>query len=150
MNWTKYDTIRSKVSTGDIFFTASNALFSQAIRSVTRTTVSHVGFFVVIGSRVFTVECIEGSDCVMKLASVRFGNQKMLHIKTYSAISIDTILKDVGAVKYSLWSAILSPIYRTKSSEQYCAKWVAQKLKIKYPFLKRGIYPSDILTTYNQ
>lgn len=138
MDWIDYKQIRHEVITGDLFFETSNSLISRIIRFVTKGNVSHVGMFVKLGNRIFTVECKEGKGCVMTLASVRL--HKIIFIKTNSHIHIDNILKDINKIPYSYVAAIFSPFIKTKSSMEYCSKWVAQKLH-----LKCGKFPIDIL-----
>jgi len=51
-----YDEVRSTIKTGDLFFTYENSLIPKAIRKMTQSKVSHVGLFIWIEKRLYTVE----------------------------------------------------------------------------------------------
>ena len=146
-----YDDIRNSIQSGDIFFTYSDDVLSRLIRFFTRSSVSHVGLFIATGGRVFTVESIQGKGCVMTLASVRLKNKDFIVKEGHSLMEedIENILGDVGRVKYDWWGAAVSLFIDTKSSRQFCSEWVAQKLKLDFSFLRRGVTPVDILTMFS-
>jgi hypothetical protein len=142
-----YKDVRSKIRTGDVFFTASNALFSRMVRLVRRSTVSHVGVFYVLKGRIFVIECLEGKDCRMMLASERFKNKKLIH-KKGKKFHIDPLIF-VGRIKYNLTGALLSPFVRLKSDEKFCSTFTAMVFGIKLKHLKRDITPDDLLTYFS-
>jgi hypothetical protein len=58
---------------------------------------------------------------------------------------IENCLDDVGRIKYSLWGAILAPLFDTHHSNNICSEWVARKLDLQFDQLDRGILPIDIM-----
>lgn len=146
--WTTYQKAKSKIKHGDVFFTASPALFSRLIRWFTKSKVSHCGIFVKIGRRMFAVESIEGSGVIMSLASTRFDNEKIVIGRPNRVPSdlLDSILKDVQATGYDLAGAVLAPFFDTKTARAFCSEWVARKLKLNFEHFTNGVTPKDILT----
>lgn len=146
--WTQYPKIRNKIKTGDVFFTASPALFSRLIRFFTRSTVSHCGVFVKVGERMFVVESIEGSGVIMSLASTRFDTMNIVVARpnvipnTFEQYA----LSSVQATGYDLVGALLSPFFDTKSKQKFCSEFVVSALKIKLEHFKNGVTPKDLLT----
>jgi len=139
-----YKDIRHTIKHGDVFFTASNSLFSRIIRLVRRATVSHTGVFYVIKDRMFVIEALEGKDCRMMLASERFEGVPLI-VKRGGKFKIEP-LQFVGKMKYNFWGAILSPFIRLKGDEKFCSTFVALVLGIKLKHLKHDITPDDLLT----
>ena len=146
--WTQYPKIRNKIQTGDVFFTASPALFSRLIRFFTRSTVSHCGVFVKVGSRMFVVESIEGSGVIMSLASTRFNGMDIIVARpTKIPKDFETyVLSSVQATGYDLVGALLSPFFDTKTKQKFCSEFVMTALKIKLEHFKSGVTPKDLLT----
>lgn len=143
-----YVSTRHMIRTGDVFFTASNALFSKCIRTVRRTSISHCGIFVVLAGRVFTVECLEGSKCKMVPASTRFAKEKKYTIMRGYDVNPEIILKDVDVIEYDLLGALISPFFRNSLRELYCAEGLAKWEKVILDHLKHGITPDDLYTYF--
>jgi hypothetical protein len=143
-----YVSTRHMIRTGDVFFTASNALFSRIIRTVRRASISHCGIFVVLAGRVFTVECLEGSKCKMVPASTRFAREKTYTIMRGKPVDPETILKDVDVIEYDLFGAVMSPFFRNTLRELYCAEGLAKWENVLLEHLKRGITPDDLYTYF--
>ena len=143
-----YRYIRGWVQTGDIFGTASPALFSRIIRVFTKSKVSHTGVFIWLKNRLFCCELLEWRGCVLTPASSRltggfyWGRMKK-NLKNEEII--ENCLDDVGRIKYSLWGAIFAPLFDTHHSNNICSEWVARKLDLQFDQLDRGILPIDIM-----
>lgn len=148
MNWIDYKDIRCVIQTGDIYFTGSNTIVSRIIKYFTKSDISHVGMFVVIGERIFVVELKGDDTCKMIPASTKFEKEKLIYCPTYKELDIDTVIGDVGRIKYNLFGAIVSPFYRTNRARKNCAEWTALKLGLPFEHLKRGLYPIDLLNRF--
>lgn len=146
--WVQYKDIRNKIKTGDVFFTASPALFSRLIRWFTKSKVSHCGFFVAVGERMFVVESIEGSGVIMSLASSRFENVPIIVARPNKLPKgfEDSVLGAVQVTGYDLFGAIVSPFFDTKSSRAFCSEFVAKNIKINTSHFTNGVTPKDVLT----
>lgn len=148
MKWEKYNDIRDSIVTGDIYFTKAKSILGIIVNFFTSSYIPHVGMFMVIGNRVFCVEINVFGKVSMYLASEFLEKKKILHINTNRDVDEFEVLKDLGKVKYNYAGAILAPVYRFKNKRKNCAEWVSEKLRIDFPHLKRGIYPSDILSMF--
>lgn len=146
--WTQYPKIRNKIKTGDVFFTASPAIFSRLIRFFTKSKVSHCGVFVEIGERMFVVESIERYGVIMSLASTRFDEIDIVVARPNSVPDgfVDACLSEVMATGYDLVGALLSPFFDTKTKQAFCSEFVMKKLGLQFPHFKSGVTPKDILT----
>jgi len=146
--WVRYQDIRNKIKTGDVFFTASPALFSHLIRFFTRSTVSHCGVFVKVGNRMFAVESLEGSGVIMSLASARFDKKQMVVARPNKVPEhfVDKVLGDVLVTGYDLVGALISPFFDTRSARAFCSEWVARKLELNFSHFINGVTPKDVLT----
>lgn len=144
-----YKKIRVSIQTGDVFATASPALFSRIIRLFTRSKVSHVGLFLRLKDRVFVVEALEGKGVQMIPASQRFKKEKFVFVPTYYKKDekrlIDDMLNEVGG-EYDMKGAVKALFVDTKSNQYFCSELVAKILKLDFSHLKRGVLPSDIIT----
>jgi len=143
-----YRYTRTSIQSGDIFGTASPALFSRIIRIFTKSKVSHVGIFIWLKNRLFCVELLEGNGCVLTPASSRLTGQFYwwkLHTEKHREQIIEDCLDDVGRIKYSLWGAVFAPLANIPDSDNICSEFVARKLDIKFDQLDRGILPIDIM-----
>lgn len=144
----KYRSIRQEIKTGDVFFTYSPALFSKLIRLFTQSKVSHVGFFIWWGNRLFAIESLEGKGCIMSPASTRFKGKMFMIGETGHQVAKDIIANKVfdtvGRVKYDMWGAIASLFIDTKTSQKFCSEYTADVLELQFPALDRGITPVDI------
>jgi hypothetical protein len=146
-----YSLIRDSIRTGDLFFTASPALFSRLIRFFTRSKISHVGLFVWIGGRLFVAESMEGKGCRLILASVYYKDKRVIHLPTHREDTdriFEAVLNDVGRLKYDLLGAICSLFVDTKSSQVFCSEWVMKVLQLDFDHLERGVIPADIYTRF--
>lgn len=144
--------IRKDIQTGDLFFTASPALFSRIIRRFTQSKVSHVGIFIRINERLFAVEALEGRGVRMIPASNRFRKERFWHVKTgYSATKEleDRILNNIGS-DYDMAGAVLALFVDTKSQRNFCSELVTKVLQLNFSHLERGVFPSDVLTKFNK
>lgn len=131
------------------FYTANPALFSRFIRFSTRAKISHVGFIVWYGGRLWVVEMMEGEDCVPVPASNRFEKEPVVYVGAFKTSRfhdefVDSILADVRRVKYSKWGAIIAKFIKRKSSERICSGWVTTKIPLDFSSLNRGVLPSDV------
>lgn len=150
----KYSEIRSDIKTGDVFFTAEKALFSRLIRFFTKSTVSHVGMFVILEERVFCVESMEGFGVRTIPASELLGKKKFIFGKIESKFSEKEIherafgnkkgLPKIGS-KYDMIGALLSLFWDTKSNAVFCSEYVKKILDLDFPASINGILPKDIL-----
>jgi len=146
--WVRYSDIRNKIQTGDVFFTASPALFSRLIRFFTRSTVSHCGVFIQVGSRMFVVESLEKHGVIMSLASTRFDTTKIIVARPNSVPTVfeENVLSSVQATGYDLVGALLSPFFDTKSKQKFCSEFVMFTLQKELTHFKSGVTPRDLLT----
>lgn len=140
--------IRSRIKTGDLFYTASPAIFSRLIRFFTRSKISHVGTFLWIGNRLFIAESMEGTGCRLMLASERFRKERFVlqHVKKVDNGFVDRVLDDIGRIKYDLTGALLSLFYDTKSAQKFCSEWIVKIYNLDFSHLSRGVVPADIYT----
>lgn len=51
-----YEEARKTIKTGDVFFTYERSFIPKVIRKLTQSKVSHVGLFIWIEKRLYTVE----------------------------------------------------------------------------------------------
>jgi hypothetical protein len=142
-----YQVARNSIDTGDVFFTSSPALFSRVIRLFTRSTVSHVGLFVWLGSRLFCVEALEWKGVVLTLASERLRGAKIGKVASSKKPEtiIDDALGEVGS-EYDMKGALLALFVDTKTSQRFCSEYVSAVLWLNFSHLTRGIIPADIAT----
>lgn len=147
----KYQEIRNQIQTGDLFFEqVSTGWIGKMIAWATQSDIVHVGMFVVMAGRVFTVECRYGMKCRMMLASNRLIKD-FLFVKTRSKVSVDNIITDVGVTGYNVFGALLSWFTRlSHKSRTFCSEFVARKLDINFPHLERGIYPIDLYNYFTR
>jgi hypothetical protein len=148
MDWKRYRTIRGSITTGDIYFTKATSIPARIVNFFTGSYVPHVGLFVVLGGRVFCVEINVFGRVTMYLASEFLRKRKIAHVKTNIPVDEYDILKDLGVIRYNSLGAILAPFMRLKTSRKDCVEWVAEKLRLQFPHLKRGLYPSDLLSVF--
>ena len=146
-----YQTIRNQIQTGDLFFEqVGKGWIGKGIAFVTQSDIIHVGMFVVIAGRIFTVECRYGMKCRMMLASNRL-TKDFLFVKTHAPIYVDNVIADVGVTGYNVFGALLSWFTRLSSkSRTFCSEFVARKLDINFPHLERGIYPIDLYNYFTR
>jgi Permuted papain-like amidase enzyme, YaeF/YiiX, C92 family len=153
MNWKTYYSVRDTIRTGDVFFTNSKCITSSVIDFFTHSHISHVGFFMWIGRRLFVIESMQGRGVRMILASERFGKEPLIVLQT-RGFNEDLALQHLGQ-GYNLLGAILSPFVRMPSHKVYCAEFVADCLGLKETdilngdeyfeyFFERDIYPIDV------
>lgn len=146
----KYQLIRNQIQTGDLFFEKVGAGWvGKIISLITQSDIVHVGIFVVLAGRIFTVECRYGMRCRMMLASNRLKDFDF--VKTHSMVYVDNVIADVGVTGYNVFGALLSWFTRLSSkSRTFCSEFVARKLDINFPHLGRGIYPIDLYNHYEK
>ncbi len=143
-----YKQLRSKIRTGDIYFTSSKRITSRIVQFFTRSKVSHCGVFVKIGKRLFVVDV--DIKIRMLLASEYFKNTnatiKRIHSprsKGAKELFITSCLKDLG-MKYDVIGAIMAPFTKVENRKFFCSEFVAEKLHMKFKGLNRGILPIDL------
>lgn len=147
-----YKDFRDIIQTGDLYFVTTDGIVSGAIRLFTGSIISHVGMFVRLGSRVFTVECLFGSRCRMMYASERLKGQSAIFLggfekKLTSEQILDSVLPDISKLGYNIVGAVLGLFVKiTPRGSRFCSEWVAEKLKISIPGLRAGITPQLLLT----
>lgn len=143
-----YRYTRTNIETGDVFGTASPALFSRIIRLFTKSKISHTGVFLWIENRLFICEMLEWKGCRLIPASNRFSSS-FYWGKTTTKLSekeiISNCLDDVGRVEYSMIGAILAPFIDTSSSNNICSEFTAKVIDWKFPSLTRWILPIDVM-----
>lgn len=140
----KYSEQRKKIKHGDTFATASPALFSRLIRTFTRSKLSHVGIFLIINGRIFTVEALEGRGVRFMLASNRFKNEKFVLLRG-GKLNEDLTFDTLGDV-YDRRGAIFSIWFDTKSARVFCSEGVKNWLTLDFSHLKGGVLPRDIVS----
>lgn len=143
-----YDEVRSTIKTGDLFFTYENSLIPKAIRKLTQSKVSHVGLFIWIERRLYTVEMNLREWCVLKPASNRLKGQyfelgKINTDKTAWEIK-EAIYDAVGRIKYDVGLLQALWVFNNNTSKSFCSKFVSDILGLKFPMLERGIFPLDV------
>lgn len=150
----KYEDLRENIITWDLFFTASNAMFSKLIRFFTKSEVSHVWIFVWALNRLFIVEALEGKWVIISLASNRVTREKCWHGRTslwnHSINEIEDILSRELGGDYDLIWAVLSLFIDTGTSKNFCSELAAKAHGIEFPLSRRGITPIDIVKTCNK
>ena len=145
----KYNRIRRKIETWDLFFTASHALFSRMIRFFTHSKVSHVWVFLWIWERLFIVEALEWKWVIMTLASERVKKDLCWCWKTTRATHSkeeieEKLLKELWS-EYDLFWALASLFIDTKTQKNFCSEIAQKTLWIKFPFSKRWTTPADVV-----
>ena len=144
-----YDKLRSRIKTGDLFFTGSVGWLGGLIRLVTQSQISHVGTFIWIENRLFISEAtFWGYQLTLasKYKNKKFWYGRSLRAKNDEAKIKDTIFGFLGT-RYDFLGMILSPVIDTNSKRQFCSESAATVLGIKFIALKRGIFPLDIANT---
>jgi len=148
-NFETYEEVRETIKTGDLFFTYENSFIPKAIRKITQSKVSHVGIFIWIEKRLYTVEMTLREGCVLRPASNRLQGQmfelgKIATDKTVWEIK-DNIYNTVGKIQYDVSSMVRSPwFFRNDAKKAFCSKYVADILGLNFPMLDRGIFPLDV------
>lgn len=144
-----YAEIRASINTGDLFFTYENSFIPKIIRKITQSKVSHVGIFVWIDKRLYTVEMTLREGCVMRPASTRLKGQYFEVGKIYTHLKPaeikQRIYDTVGRLRYDVRSLVRAPwFFRHDAHKAFCSKYVSDILDITFPMLQRGIYPLDV------
>ena len=151
-----YKELRPTIKTGDLFFTAWNALFSRLIRSATRSKVSHTGIFIWLGKRLFIVESVEGVGVRIMPASQyiksmngkiwtgRIKNPKYTEEEILDRVfSDDDTLPKIGE-EYDMAGALLSLFWDTKSKQVFCSEYVKKIEGISFVAKESGMTPVDV------
>lgn len=154
MKFTTYNNIRSKIKTGDIYFTASNTLLGSSIRVMSRSNISHVGIFKVSESRITMLEAQAGKPIQEVYASTVLKEQPIIYLDTEkyrrSKNILDKDIKDffelMEGQDYDTLGMLLSLIFNIPNRKVFCSEMVAKALKIEMPHLRRGITPTDLYT----
>jgi len=140
----EYSLQRDKIRHGDAFATASPALFSRLIRFFTRAKLSHVGIFLVMKGRIFTVEALEGVGVRIMLASKRFNTEKFVLLRG-GKLNEDLVFDTLGDV-YDRPGALFAIWFDTKSAQNFCSEGNKNWLTLDFSHLKGGVLPRDIVS----
>lgn len=153
-----YKNLREKIINSNkvwVFFTASDWIFSEWIRLWTQQNVSHVGFFLYFGKRLWIVEMMLNEGCIIMPASARFLSEKNIKVGCFTDREMtedlqNKILESVWKVQYDLIWAFFSLFVDTKSSKEFCSEFVTKILWLEFPSLDRWVFPGDVMNKCNK
>lgn len=140
-----YKLQRHKIQTGDVYGTASPELFSGAIREITRSQISHVGMFIVLGDGIFIAEAMIGKGVRFMRASTRFKKENFVLLRG-GETDMKLVWDDIGTVEYGLIDALIAPFINSVSKQTYCSNSLKRWKHLDFSHLKRGVFPSDIVS----
>lgn len=143
-NLKTYRTQRPKIQHGDVYATASPALFSKLIRFFSRSRISHVGVFLVLEDGVFIVEAMEGSGVRFMRASKRFKKEEFVLLR--GGLLNNKLVWDTVGDKYDLFGALTALFFDTRTARRFCSEAVKNWLRLDFSHLNRGVLPSDIVS----
>jgi len=141
-HWEDYSTVRLSIKTGDLYYTTGKNLYDRVIHLVSDSDISHVGVFIWVGDRLFTIECVP-RGCIMMLASERLRNASVIIQTTGLVPDMDIALDSVGKIEYDWVGVLLSPFYRLKRTKEYCVEFIESIFSIQIGPVDRNVYPSD-------